>query len=62
MVTTNINLSFEEMWERIMTCDRKYDGLFFTAVKTTKIYCRPSCRSSWFKSLLFGALIQTRDR
>ncbi|MGF7015314.1 AraC family transcriptional regulator of adaptative response / methylphosphotriester-DNA alkyltransferase methyltransferase [Ornithinibacillus bavariensis] len=42
---TNINLSFDEMWEKIMACDRKYDGLFFTAVKTTKIYCRPSCRS-----------------
>lgn len=41
----NINLSFEEMWEIINACDRKYDGLFFTAVKTTKIYCRPSCRS-----------------
>ncbi|PEL09247.1 adenosine deaminase [Bacillus sp. AFS017336] len=40
-----INLSFEEMWEKIIDCDRKYDGLFFTAVKTTKIYCRPSCRS-----------------
>ncbi|WP_400195333.1 bifunctional transcriptional activator/DNA repair enzyme AdaA [Lysinibacillus telephonicus] len=41
----NINLSFEEMWEKIIACDRKYDGLFFTAVKTTKIYCRPSCKS-----------------
>lgn len=38
-------LSFEEMWEKIIACDKKYDGLFFTAVKTTKIYCRPSCRS-----------------
>lgn len=37
--------TFEEMWEKIMACDRKYDGLFYTAVKTTKIYCRPSCRS-----------------
>lgn len=42
---TKINLSFEEMWEKIMACDSKYDGLFFTAVKTTKIYCRPSCKS-----------------
>lgn len=41
----NINLSFEEMWDKIMACDHKYDGLFYTAVKTTKIYCRPSCRS-----------------
>lgn len=40
-----IHLSFEEMWDKIMTCDRMYDGLFYTAVKTTKIYCRPSCRS-----------------
>ncbi|MEJ8303281.1 bifunctional transcriptional activator/DNA repair enzyme AdaA [Saccharibacillus sacchari] len=40
-----IRLSFEEMWERIMACDARYDGLFFTAVKTTRIYCRPSCRS-----------------
>ncbi|MCA1037253.1 helix-turn-helix domain-containing protein [Bacillus infantis] len=40
-----VSLSFEEMWEKILACDRKYDGLFFTAVKTTKIYCRPSCRS-----------------
>jgi AraC family transcriptional regulator, regulatory protein of adaptative response / methylphosphotriester-DNA alkyltransferase methyltransferase len=37
--------SFEEMWEKILACDSKYDGLFFTAVKTTKIFCRPSCRS-----------------
>lgn len=28
-----------------MACDRSYDGLFYTAVKTTGIYCRPSCRS-----------------
>jgi AraC family transcriptional regulator of adaptative response / methylphosphotriester-DNA alkyltransferase methyltransferase len=42
---TIINLSFEEMWEKIMACDSAYDGLFYTAVKTTKIYCRPSCRS-----------------
>ncbi|NNE41915.1 MAG: methylphosphotriester-DNA--protein-cysteine methyltransferase family protein [Marinicaulis sp.] len=25
-------------------CDPKYDGVFFIAVKTTKIYCRPVCR------------------
>ncbi|MDQ0271860.1 bifunctional transcriptional activator/DNA repair enzyme AdaA [Cytobacillus purgationiresistens] len=41
----DVNLSFDEMWDRIIACDRSYDGLFFTAVKTTKIFCRPSCRS-----------------
>lgn len=45
IMVANSNLSFEEMWEKIMACDRTYDGLFYTAVKTTKIYCRPSCRS-----------------
>ncbi|RJE87080.1 helix-turn-helix domain-containing protein [Paenibacillus sp. 1011MAR3C5] len=33
------------MWSRIIACDSNYDGLFYTAVKTTRIYCRPSCRS-----------------
>ncbi|WP_410770350.1 bifunctional transcriptional activator/DNA repair enzyme AdaA [Fontibacillus sp. BL9] len=40
-----LNLSFDEMWEKIIACDPTYDGLFYTAVKTTKIFCRPSCRS-----------------
>lgn len=25
--------------------DKKYDGKFYTAVKTTKIFCLPSCRA-----------------
>jgi len=28
------------------TRDRKYDGHFFTCVRTTKIYCRPICHST----------------
>ncbi|MEJ8548517.1 bifunctional transcriptional activator/DNA repair enzyme AdaA [Brevibacillus borstelensis] len=44
-MTKHLNLTFDEKWEIILACDRSYDGLFFTAVKTTKIYCRPSCRS-----------------
>jgi AraC family transcriptional regulator of adaptative response / DNA-3-methyladenine glycosylase II len=26
-----------------LTRDARFDGLFFTAVKTTGIYCRPVC-------------------
>lgn len=44
-VVNPVEFSFDEMWERIIACDNTYDGLFYTAVKTTKIYCRPSCRS-----------------
>lgn len=34
-----------EMWQAVIKNDDKYDGVFFYAVKTTGIYCRPSCRS-----------------
>ena len=35
----------QEMWEAVQRSDASYDGLFFYAVKTTGIFCRPSCRS-----------------
>ena len=35
----------QEMWEAVQRSDADYDGLFFYAVKTTGIFCRPSCRS-----------------
>lgn len=38
-------LTFDEKWMKVLACDATYDGLFYTAVKTTGIYCRPSCRS-----------------
>ena len=34
-----------EMWEAVQRSDASYDGLFFYAVKTTGIFCRPSCKS-----------------
>lgn len=35
----------EEQWEAILSNDTSYDGQFYYAVKTTGIFCRPSCRS-----------------
>lgn len=35
----------EEMWQAVCENNSNYDGLFFYAVKTTGIYCRPSCKS-----------------
>src|SRR5688572_12391054 len=32
-----------EMYRAIVRRDPAYDGLFFTAVKTTGIFCRPIC-------------------
>ncbi|WP_240344216.1 bifunctional transcriptional activator/DNA repair enzyme AdaA [Paenibacillus sp. SYP-B3998] len=34
-----------EFWEAIVDNNKAYDGKFFYAVKTTKIFCRPSCKS-----------------
>lgn len=33
----------KEQWLAIKDCDKKYDGVFFYALKTTKTVCRPSC-------------------
>lgn len=31
------------MYKAVRTSDRSYDGIFFVAVRTTGIFCRPSC-------------------
>ncbi len=33
----------DEMYEALLARDRTYDGLFVVAVKTTSIFCRPTC-------------------
>ena len=38
-----MEMSFEQMYQAIIDKDIKYEGIFFTAVKTTGIFCRPSC-------------------
>lgn len=38
-------LSFEEKYAVIGTKGTHYEGIFITAVKTTGIFCRPSCRA-----------------
>ena len=35
----------EEKWRASLACDAAYDGKFFYGVKTTGIFCRPSCKS-----------------
>lgn len=38
-----VPISDDEKWQAVVTCDKSYDGLFFYGVKTTGIFCRPSC-------------------
>ncbi len=34
-----------EKWNAVIQCDKAYDDVFFYGVKTTGIFCRPSCKS-----------------
>ena len=38
-------MSPTERWQAVMARDRRYDGAFVYAVRSTGIYCRPSCAS-----------------
>ena len=40
-----VTLTFQEKYKVIGTQDPSYEGLFITGVKTTGIFCRPSCRA-----------------
>ncbi len=38
-------LPFDEMIAAMLEDDARYDGKFFVCVRTTKIYCLPSCKA-----------------
>jgi AraC family transcriptional regulator, regulatory protein of adaptative response / DNA-3-methyladenine glycosylase II len=38
-----MNFDSDRIWQAIEACDPRFDGWFFCGVKTTGIYCRPSC-------------------
>jgi AraC family transcriptional regulator of adaptative response / DNA-3-methyladenine glycosylase II len=38
-----MELNHEACYRALLARDRRYDGVFFTAVKTTGVYCRPIC-------------------
>src|ERR1041384_3972762 len=41
-----MELDFERCYRAVDSRDQRFDGWFYTAVKTTGIYCRPSCPAS----------------
>lgn len=51
----------DEQWRAIAYNDASYDGCFFYAVKTTRIFCRPSCKSRLPKRENIG-FFQTADQ
>ncbi|MXQ52459.1 bifunctional transcriptional activator/DNA repair enzyme AdaA [Shimazuella alba] len=36
---------FQSVYDTILQRDTKYDGIYYTGIKTTGIVCRPSCKS-----------------
>jgi len=38
-------MNSEQYYDALIARDRRFDGVFFVGVKTTKIYCRPICPS-----------------
>ena len=42
MTTATRRLDAEACYRAVSSRDRRFDGVFYTAVRTTGIYCRPS--------------------
>src|SRR4051812_538371 len=42
----SVELDFERCYRAVVSRDARFDGMFVTAVATTRIYCRPSCPSN----------------
>lgn len=48
-------LDAESCYRAVKSRDRRFDGMFYTAVRTTGIYCRPSCpaRTPGYQNVTF---------
>ncbi|MEH6942501.1 bifunctional transcriptional activator/DNA repair enzyme AdaA [Bacillus sp. JJ722] len=49
-----MNLTDYDKWNAVKDCDESYDQKFLYGVKTTGIYCKPSCKS---KTPLFDNIV-----
>ena len=43
--TTQCETERDARWQAVIERDTTFDGVFWYSVKTTGIYCRPSCAS-----------------
>ena len=55
--STRISLVDDSRWQAVLNRDEAADGLFYYSVKTTSVYCRPSCpsRAANVKNVQFHA-------
>jgi AraC family transcriptional regulator of adaptative response / methylphosphotriester-DNA alkyltransferase methyltransferase len=54
----------DQKWQAVLKNDEQYDKLFFYGVKSTKIFCRPSCKSKTplKKNILYFENIQQAEQ
>ncbi|MDP8965284.1 MAG: AraC family transcriptional regulator, partial [Cyanobacteriota bacterium] len=54
----------ENYWQAVLAKDASLDGTFFYAVRSTRIYCRPSCpaRRPRREQVLFFSLPEVAER
>ncbi|MGH3346441.1 MAG: Ada metal-binding domain-containing protein, partial [Nocardioides sp.] len=54
-MTPTTRLDAESCYRAVKARDRRFDGVFYTAVRTTGIYCRPSCpaRTPAYRNVTF---------
>ena len=45
MTTVQEDRDIQQSWQAVQTRDRRFDGRFVYAVKSTGVYCNPSCPS-----------------
>lgn len=45
MQLQQVSLSEETLWQAVLSRDSSFDGIVFYGVRSTRIYCRPSCPS-----------------
>ncbi len=38
-----LNLDHDRLWDAVLAHDRSFDGVFVCAVRSTGVYCRPTC-------------------
>jgi AraC family transcriptional regulator of adaptative response / methylphosphotriester-DNA alkyltransferase methyltransferase len=51
----------ENLWDAVIACRAEYDGIFYYGVKTTRIFCRPSCKSKTPKRENVDFFINARE-
>lgn len=54
---------FEQVYDSVVKRESTYDGVYYTAVLTTHIVCRPSCRARTPKAgnVVFTVLCRRRQ-